>query len=105
MRSLLPLIVLMGGCASVGDLDQQPPQISYESAKSPAQLEECIGIALASAGAPSTIQGEGRRIMVWEEAGVTMWTVTIYETTPATVEMRWNGPLNSKWRNGVRNCA
>lgn len=96
----------LGGCATAGDLDQREPQISYETSKSPGELEECIALALASAGSPSTIRSDARRIMIWEEGGFTMWTITIYETEPTRAEMRWSGPvLSGKWRNRFRDCA
>jgi hypothetical protein len=107
MRQLLPALVActLCACATVGDLDQRTPQIAYESNKTPGQVEECIGLALASAGAPSTIQGDGRRIMSWGDGGVTIWTVTIYQSQPTRVEMRWPGSIASKWQNRVRACA
>ncbi|MEC9067841.1 MAG: hypothetical protein VX569_11240 [Pseudomonadota bacterium] len=96
----------IAGCATAGDLDQREAQISYETSKSPGELEECIALALANAGTPSTIRTENRRIMVWEEGGFTMWTITIHEADPTRAEMRWGGPiLSGKWRNRFRNCA
>ena len=96
----------LGGCATVGDLDKEPAKITYETVKTPAQLEECISIALSSAGTPNVIRGDGRRIMDFNSGGLTMWTITIYETEPPRAEMRWGGSiLSGKWRNRFRDCA
>jgi len=96
----------LSGCATASSLDGQAPRLAYDSAKSPAQLEECIALALSSAGTPNTIRGEQRRIMSYEDGGVVSWTVTISDGPPSRVEMRWSGPIMAaKWKNRVQSCA
>ena len=106
--ALIVTVALTGlsGCATVGDLDKEAAKITYETTKTPAQLEECVSIALSSAGTPNVIRGDGRRILDFNSDGITMWTITIYETEPTRAEMRWRGSiLSGKWRNRFRDCA
>lgn len=94
----------LAGCETVQDLDKGEPKLNYQSQKSAPQLEECISLALSSAGTPNVIRGENRRILDYNSDGLTMWTITISETAPTSLDMRWSGGLAAKWRNRVLAC-
>lgn len=98
-------IAFLTGCATAGSLDHAEPKLSLTSQKTASQVEECISLALSSAGTPTAIRGEGRRILDFSSDGITMWTITISESAPTNVEMRWAGlGVSRKWTDRVRAC-
>ena len=69
-KTLLTFIVLLGGCASVADLERRPPDGRYVSRKPVPELARCVSDSLRSIGNPSTASRDGEaRITLRNQAG------------------------------------
>jgi len=96
--------VALVGCTTT-QLQEKDPVLTATSTKSPDALEECIGLAFARTGRPSTIRGEDQRIMAWGSGAVTMLTVTIKYGEPNVIEFRSNSINSGSWMRDVSACA
>ncbi|KPM13718.1 hypothetical protein WG75_11855 [Citromicrobium sp. WPS32] len=103
-RLIVAAAVALAGCTTT-QLQEKDPVLTTTSIKSPEALEECIGLAFARTGRPSTIRGEDKRIMAWGSGAVTMLTVTIKYGAPNVIELRSNSINSGSWMRDVSECA
>jgi hypothetical protein len=81
------------------------PGMVLESLKGADALQDCIGLALKDLGRPVAVRDQGRRYVGFRKIDQNVLLITIYETDPRRIEVRWTFAFNKKWRNRIRFCA
>jgi hypothetical protein len=104
MKALLVLFALSGCVMSAQSVERLGPAATYESQKTVADLEMCLGQALNHLGGPSVLRGEAETVLLFGSGNVGLRVALAPTSAGASVRVQTGLPYFANVRSRVEGC-